>query len=300
MYVVTGASGHTGQVVAARLLAEQKAVRIIGRSTERLGPLTRHGAEVWIGDLTDDKRLGEAFQGAEAAYVMLPPDPAATSYRTFQDRVSDLLAAAIREAGLTHVVSLSSFGADKVAGTGPVAGLHYLEQALNQIPGLNVLHLRAGYFMENTLAQIGIIKTMGVVAGPLRAEVELPMIATGDIGEFAAEALLRLNFVGHEVRELQGPRDVSMAEVASIIGAAIRRPHLSYKQLPDDQVRAALIQTGMSKDVADLILEMSRAINTGHMAALEKRSKENTTPTSYERFVKEVFAPQFRGKPAAA
>ena len=76
MYVVTGASGHTGQVVAERLLAEQKSVRIIGRSLERLEPLTRRGAEAWICDLTDDKRLDEAFQGAEAAYAMLPPNPA--------------------------------------------------------------------------------------------------------------------------------------------------------------------------------------------------------------------------------
>ena len=300
MYVVTGASGHTGQVVAERLLAEQKSVRIIGRSLEHLEPLTRRGAEAWICDLTDDKRLDEAFQGAEAAYVMLPPNPTATNYRSFQDRVSDLLAAAIGKAGVAHVVSLSSFGADKVSGTGPVAGLHHLEEALNQIPGLNVLHLRAGYFMENTLAQIGIIKTIGVVAGPLRQEVELPMIATRDIGEFAAKALLRRHFIGHETRELQGARDVSMAEAASIIGAAIRRPHLSYKQLPDDQVREALVETGMSQDIADLILEMSRAINTGHMVALEKRSRENTTPTSYEQFVRDVFLPQFKGKPAIA
>ncbi|HXX71307.1 MAG TPA: NmrA family NAD(P)-binding protein [Candidatus Acidoferrum sp.] len=300
MYVVTGASGHTGRVVAERLLAKQKRVRLIGRSAERLEPLTRQGAEAAIADLTDERSLADAFSGAEAAYVMLPPDLEATDYRAFQDRVSDALAAALRKTGVKHVVSLSSFGADKLAGTGPVAGLHYLEQSLNQIPGLHTLHLRAGYFMENTLPQIDIIKSMGVVAGPLRGELELPMIATRDIGESAAEALLQLNFVGQQTRELLGARNISMAEVASLIGAAIGRPQLSYKQLPDDQVRAALVQTGLSTDVVALILEMARALNTGHMVALETRSKENTTPTSYEQFVKEVFVPQFRGKPATA
>jgi uncharacterized protein YbjT (DUF2867 family) len=298
MYVVTGASGNTGQIVAARLLAKQKSVRVIGRSAERLESLTRQGAEAILGELTDAKRLAEAFAGAEAAYVMLPPDLATVDYRSFQNRVSDALTAAISEAGVKHVVSLSSIGADKSAGTGPVVGLHYLEEMLNQIPGLNVLHLRAGYFMENTLAQIGIIKTMGVAAGPLRAGLEIPMIATRDIGEFAAEALLQLNFVGHETQELLGARDISMAEVTSIIGAAIGRPHLSYKQLPDDQVREALLQTGMSRDLVNLLLEMSRAVNSGHMVALEERSRHNTTPTTYEQFVKEIFAPQFKGKPA--
>jgi len=300
MYVVTGASGHTGRVVAERLLAKQKSVRLIGRSAERLEPLTHQGAEAFISDLSDERSLADALMGAEAAYVMLPPDLEAKDYRAFQDRTSDVLAAAIRKTGVKHVVSLSSVGADKPAGTGPVAGLYYLEQALNQIPGLHALHLRAGYFMENTLQQIGIIKAMGVVAGPLRGELELPMIATRDIGEIAAEALLRLNFVGHQTRELLGARNISMAEVASIIGRAIGRPQLSYKQLPDDQVRAALVQTGLSTDVAALILEMAQALNTGHMVALETRSQENTTPTSYEQFVKEVFVLPFRGKPATA
>jgi len=298
MYVVTGASGHTGQIVAARLLAKQKHVRVIGRNAERLEPLTRQGAEPLLLELTDTKRLTEAFARAEAAYVMLPPDLTAADYRSFQNRVSDALTAAIGGAGLKHVVSLSSIGADKSAGTGPVVGLHYLEEMLNQVPGLNVLHLRAGYFMENTLAQIGIIKTMGVAAGPLRAGLEIPMIATRDIGELAAEALVELNFVGHQTRELLGPRDISMAEVASIIGGAISRPQLSYKQLPDDLVREGLVQTGFSKELADLLLEMSNAINSGHMVALEERSRQNTTPTTYEQFVKEIFAPQFKGKPA--
>jgi len=199
-----------------------------------------------------------------------------------------------------QVITLSSIGADKATGTGPVVGLHNLERKLNEISGLNALHLRAGYFMENTLVQIGIIKALGVAAGPLRAELELPLIATHDIGEFVAEALLRRNFSGHETRELQGARNVSMAEVASIIGREIGRPHLSYKQLPDDQVREALLQAGMSQDVADLVIEMSHAMNSGHLVALEERSKENTTPTTYEEFVKRVFAPQFKGKPAAA
>jgi hypothetical protein len=56
----------------------------------------------------------------------------------------------------------------------------------------------------------------------------------------------------------------------------------------------------MSQNVANLLLEMYEALNSGHMAALDKRSRENTTPTSFETFVKEVFAPQFRGKSTTA
>jgi len=300
MYVVTGASGNSGHVVAEKLLAQGQKVRAIGRNAERLQLLTALGAEPFVCDLTDRAALTKAFAGAQGVYAMVPPDMTAHDYRAQQDRVTDALAAAIAEAKVKHVVTLSSFGADKAEKTGPVVGLHEFEKKLNQISGLNVLHLRAGYFMENTLAQIGIIKAMGVTAGPLRAELELPMIATRDIGAAAAARLVKLDFSGSQTHELQGERDISMAEAAGIIGRAIGRPHLSYARMPNADVRAAFVQMGMSESTADLMLEMTDALNAGHMAALEKRSAENTTPTSYETFVKAEFAPRFLGKPATA
>jgi uncharacterized protein YbjT (DUF2867 family) len=300
MYVVTGASGNSGHVVAEKLLKAGRKVRTIGRSAERLERLAAQGAEPFICDVTDRVALAKAFAGAEGVYAMVPPDETAQDYRANQERVTDALARALTEAKVKHVVSLSSFGADKAEGTGPVVGLHELEKKLNQNPGLNVLHLRAGYFMENTLPQIGIIKAMGVMAGPLRAELNLPMIATRDIGTAAADRLLRLDFTGHRTAELQGERDITMAEVAGIVGRAIGKPALAYLQLPNDQVHKAMIQMGMSNSIADLIIEMAGAINSGHMAALENRSPANTTPTSYETFVSESFLPRFKGVSAKA
>ena len=300
MYVVTGATGHTGDIVATTLLKKGEKVRVIGRSAERLKKLAEEGAEPFAADLTDVGSVTKALAGAKAAYVMIPPNLATPDLRAFQDRVADTIAAAIKASGMTHAVTLSSIGADKTEKTGPVVGLHYLEQQLNRIDGLSVLHLRAGYFMENTLAQIDIIKRMGVTVGPLRPDLKLAMIATRDIGEAAANALLTLNFHQKQTRELQGQRDISMGEVAQIIGKAIGKADLQYVQAPDEQVRPALIQVGMTPNMADLILEMSAALNSGHMRGLEPRSGQNTTPTSYETFVTEEFVPLYEGKPAAA
>jgi len=154
--------------------------------------------------------------------------------------------------------------------------------------------------MENTLAQIGIIRATGMTVGPLRPEPKLPMIATKDIGEAAANALLSLDFRQKQTRELPGQRDISMTEVAQIIGKAIGKPDLRYMQAPDEQVRPALVQLGMSSNVAGLLLEMSAALNSGYMRALEPRSAQNTTPTSYETFVAEEFLPLYEAKSAAA
>lgn len=300
MYVVTGATGNTGSIVARNLLSKNQKVRVIGRNATRLQSLASEGAEPFVCDLTDAEALARAFVGATAVYLMVPPDIANQDPRAYQSRVMAAGVKALEQAGVNRVVFLSSIGADKADKTGPVVGLHEFEQRLNQIKGLNVIHLRPGYFMENTLAQIGVVKMMGITAGPLRADLKLPMIATQDIGAAAADALLALKFSGQQVRELLGQRDLTMAEAASIIGIAIDQPGLGYIQAPDDQIRPALMQVGMSQNMANLILEMAAALNSGYMRALENRSAQNTTPTSYETFVAEQFVPRFRAKGAGA
>ena len=299
MYIVLGASGNTGHVVAKNLLARRQKVRVVGRNAARLQPLAAEGAEIFIGDVTDAQALTRAFKGVESAYVMIPPDPTSNDFRAFQDRASDAIAAAVRSTGVKNVVSLSSIGADKASGTGPVVGLYNLEQKLNQIDGVNVLHLRAGYFMENTLPQVGAIRMTGSVVGPLRPDLKLGMIATRDIGAAAGEALLRLAFRGKQTQELLGPRDLDYTEVAAIIGNSIGKPGLGYVQAPDDQIKAAMVQMGMSENIVGLILEMAAALNAGHMRALEPRSAHNTTATSYETFVAEEFVPAYKQQAAA-
>jgi len=291
-----GATGNTGSIVAKTLLGLKQKVRAIGRSEDRLRPLAAGGADPFVSDVNDAAALTKAFSGAKAVYAMIPPSMTSDNYRADQDRVTNAIAEAIQQAGVEYVVSLSSVGADKSQGTGPVAGLHYLEQTLNQIPDLNALHLRPAYFMENTLAQIGIIKMLNTTAGPLRSDLVFPMIATRDIGNAAASALLSLDFTGKQTHELLGERDLSYAEAATIIGEAIGKPELKYIQLPDEQLRGAFLQMGMSANVADLILEMSAALNSGLMKSLEERSAENSTPTSFESFVAEEFVPRYRGK----
>jgi hypothetical protein len=175
-----------------------------------------------------------------------------------------------------------------------------MEQKLNGLGGLKALYLRAGYFMENLLPQVAVIQNFGFVGGPLRADLRVPMIATRDIGSTAAELLLKLNFAGKDARELLGPRDVTYSEVTSIIGKAIARLDLAYMQLPAQQLKPALVQMGMSSNMADLLLEMAEAMNSGHMAPLEPRAERNTTPTSIETFVAEEFVPRFQTKGARA
>jgi hypothetical protein len=84
------------------------------------------------------------------------------------------------------------------------------------------------------------------------------------------------------------------------VGGAIGKPSLSYMQLPNEQFIEALTQMGFSRSFAGLMVEMTDALNDGRMRALEPRTAGNTTPTSFETFVQDVFVPAFRGKAATA
>lgn len=300
MNVVIGATGHTGSVVANKLLANGKKVRVVGRNADHLASFTKKGAEPFVGEVTDKNAINKAFAGAQAVYVMLPPDPTSNDHEPYVKQATEAFASAIEQNRVKYAVSLSSIGADRTEKTGPIVGLHHLEERLNRISGLNVLHVRAAYFMENTLGQADAIAQMGAVAGPLRPELKFPFIASRDIGEFAGDAMSRLDFAGRQIHELHGQRDSSYGEITAIIGKAIGKPDLKYMKLTSDQFRQALKSIGMSENTAGLLAEMADSMDSGYIKPLEARSPRNTTPTSYETFVAESFLPVYRSKRQAA
>jgi uncharacterized protein YbjT (DUF2867 family) len=284
MYVVTGATGNTGRVVAESLLAAGKDVQVVSRSEDRLRPLVEKGAKPFVGSLEDAQALAIAFSGALGVYTLLPPTYHADKFRSYQRELGESIAAAIHESGVEYVVNLSSVGAQHASGTGPVSGLHEQEARLSALKGVNVLHLRAAFFMENFLQSVGTIRGLGALSLPLRGDVPMAMITTRDIGRLAAERLLALDFEGSSTRELLGPRDATLAEVARVLGAAIGRPDLEYVQVPYADAETAMVRMGMSPDAAAVMSELHRAINEGLVVPTEPRSGLSSTPTTLEEF----------------
>jgi uncharacterized protein YbjT (DUF2867 family) len=291
MYIVTGASSDTGAVIAKRLLEGGAHVRVVGRSRARLQTLIEMGAEAFVGDPTDAAAMREAFAGGEAAWVMLQPNYTADApdFRGFQKAIVDAVVPAIADAGLHHVVSLSSWGADRAEGTGPALGLRYLEQGLNGIPDLNVLHLRPGYFMENLLPFAAPLAVQGVIGSPFSADVPVPFIANRDVSSVAADALRTLVFRGKAVRELQGERDLTFRDATGIIGRAVGRHELRYVQISRAQARREWVSDGVTQNAVDLMLEEVDGINSGVIRMTQLRDVRTSTVTSLETFAGDAF-----------
>jgi uncharacterized protein YbjT (DUF2867 family) len=300
MIVITGATGNTGKPATEALLAKGEKIRVIGRDASKLQPFVQKGAEAFVGTVEDPALLRKAFQGAQAAYVMIPPDMQTNDYRAYQEKIVAAYAAAIADAKVPYVVTLSSIGADLPEKSGPILGPRSLETKLNAINGLNVLHLRPGGFMENLFMSVQPLRTMGMLPGPLPGDAMQAMIAARDIGAYAAERLQARDFSGSSLQELHGQRDISMKEVAAIVGNAIGKPKLGYMQVPFMMLEPALVQTGLPKSTVALMIEMWKSINSGTLKPHEPRNAKNTTPTSIETFVAEVFAPAYLSMAAKA
>ena len=293
MIAVMGATGNTGKPIVEKLLKEGCKVRALGRSADKLKSLASQGAEALAGQASDAAYLDQSFAGAEAAYVLIPPSFNEPDFPAYQDRIGESIAGALQKSGVKHVVALSSLGAEHSAGTGPITGLHRLEERLRKIPGVNVLLLRAGYFFENHFGSLAMIKHQGSNGGAIPPDVPIAQIATKDIASAAAAALLKRDFSGIVVRELLGQRDLTLREATRILGAKIGKPDLQYVQLPYDTFAGVLMQLGFSASLTGLFAEMCRAINEGRVRTAEGRNPRNSTATTFESFA-DVLAAAYK------
>jgi len=291
--VVLGATGKVGGKIADILLKEGHRVKLISRSEDLEKRFGHTGAELISGDITDVDLLTGAFINAGSAFVLLPPNFTATDYREFQRNVGDAAIEAIKKSGIKYVVNLSSAGAQMHEGNGIIAGLAEQEVKLNQLKGVNVMHLRPAYFLDNALLNIKLIKDMGINGTTADPDHKIPMTATKDVAAVAAGYLTRLDFSGKVVRPILGDREYSFNELTGILGTAIGKPDLQYVQFPTDQSKSGMIRLGLSANVADDIVNMETSLKNGIMN-YQQITAENSSPTTAEVFAKEIFAPVYQ------
>jgi uncharacterized protein YbjT (DUF2867 family) len=290
--VVLGATGTVGSKISEILLNEGHQVTLIARHTEKLEKFRSIGAEIISGDITDVETLTNAFKNADSAFVLMPDNVKAENTRAYQRQVTGKLIEAIENSGIKYIVNMSSLGSHMHEGNGIMAGTGEQEVRLNQLEGVNVLHIRSAYFMENFLRTITLVKNKGINGTAADGDHAIPMVATKDVAKIAAGHLASLDFRGKSVHAVMGPRDYTYREFTTIIGKAIGNAELPYVQVPVDQIKETFLSNGFAEDFVDNLLEMGTAIKTGFMN-YQKRDDTTTTATTAEDFVNEVYLPAY-------
>lgn len=285
MYVILGGTGNTGKQIAETLLAAGKAVTIVSRDAAKAQDLEAKGAKVAIGDLHDSDFLTQTFRGATAVYSLVPPKWDVQDWRAFQTQIATSITLALHNAKVPYVVNLSSMGAHLPEGAGPVSGLYYLEQMLNNVPDLNVLHLRPGYFYQNFYGFLDMIKHMGVLAQPLASDYAFTMVHTSDIANVAAQRLLALDFKGNSVQFISGPRNYSFGEAAALIGK-VTGTEVPFVSTTPEQSVEGMIGAGLPTAIAEGYGDLYRAINQSeYTAGFDPKTNVSFGKIALEQFI---------------
>ncbi|MGC5616640.1 NAD(P)H-binding protein [Georgenia sp. Z1491] len=274
MYVIAGATGHVGGAAAHRLLEAGEEVRVLVRREPDAARWRAAGAEARLVDLAERAGLTDALRGADAMFVLLPFDLGADDLDRHADAFVRSIAGAVTDADVPRVVMLSSGVADLCSGTGPIAGLHRLEEALR---GATILTaMRSGHFQEKVADVLGVARAEGVYPVlACSADVPVPMGATSDVGAVAAD-LLRVPIGASEVVDVLGP-EVTEREVAAELGRVLGRD-LHVAVVPESAWADTLEGAGFAPHVARSLAELYRADAAGLLAPRGDRTVRVTTP----------------------
>lgn len=264
--IVTGSLGHISKPLVEKLTAAKHNVTVISSNADRVSEIEALGAKAAIGSVSDLAFVTHVFKGADAVYTMVPPTFSASNWKQHIAGIGKIYAQAIAAAGVKNVVNLSSIGAHMPEGCGPVSGLYYVEQALNALEGVNVKHLRPGFFYYNFLANIGMIKHMGIIGGNYGEGAKLVLADPADIADAAATELLNLSFDGKSLTYVVSDEKTT-DEIASVLGAAIGKPDLKWINFSDEDTVGGMLQNGVPLDIAKNYAEMGAAMRSGEMAA---------------------------------
>ena len=282
--LITGATGNISSGIIAHIKGSEHRLLALVRNPEKAEALTRQGVELRIGDLEKPWTLAPAFAGADTVWILAPPGPRAP------EQCSNALWAA-KQAGASHVVRLSAFGASHTAPT-INSRLHALSDAELLASGMPFTILKPHYFMQNLLMAAQSVAQQGAMYLAL-ADGRMGIIDSRDISDFAAQVLTG---TGHEGKTytLTGPASVSMHEVAAALGEAIGKA-VKYVPITLEAQRQALVQMGIDEWTANLLWDYSAAYsaNWGSLVTDDFQRVTGKAPRSIAQFGKD-FAGAFR------
>lgn len=275
MFVVSGATGNTGSVVAQTLINKGQPVRVIVRSEAKGAPWKAKGAEVAVAEIMDIGAMTKALEGATGAYFMLPPDLANESFLSDSLRRAEAIVKVASAARLPHAVILSSVGAQHSERVGPIATIAHMEK-LFVAAGIPLSAVRPAYFLENIRDVMPAVLQNGVYPSMiLPLDHKIDMVATSDIGVAVAAALLDPPAAAHRVIELKGAQQYSAEDIASKLSTSLGRD-IAAVPVPQEAWIEVLKESGLSQQSAEIMAEMHENINNGRIAFLDPNARRGS------------------------
>lgn len=285
---ITGALGNISRVLIEKLVSAGHEVKVITSNAGRAKEIEGLDAIPFVGSIEDYEFVKKAFAGSEAVYLMIPPNFQTADLKQYIKRTGEQYASALQETGVKYVVNLSSIGAHLENGLGPTGSNFYVEQKLNELQHVNVLHLRPGMFLTNFYGAIPMMKQQNMLGNNFGGTVNLPLTHPKDIAEVTFKALNDLSVSGKQIQYIVSDEKNGF-EIAATLGNAVGKSGMNWVEYSDEQLQAALVQSGFSEQMAKVyMVEIGIALRDGSFMEDYNRNKTlSAGGTTLQDFSKE-------------
>lgn len=286
---VVGATGRIGAQLTRKLLEAGHAVKGLSRGGPALDALVAIGAEPVIGSFdTGAGALDTFFDDADAAFLMVKTDW--SNLHGHYPAVARRFVDALRDSPVKLAVSLSAIGSEVEGETGHFEGFHRLDETLNQLTTIDLVHLRAGWFMENSLFWADSVARYGRIGWSVDPGLKLPWVATGDIAQLAAQELTHPTGQHRVAREV-GAEDLTMPELATMMGNAIGRP-VAYRWM--DRTRKDIEAEYLKRfGTPEQWLDDSQTLDALNSGRVRFHGPRPALPTTMEAFLRDTWKPRY-------
>jgi len=292
------ASSANAKLIAVLLQQQHPEIRIRLASRTPV-KLEATGSNVTVSetplDIANVASIKDALDGSQAAFIVNPPfygskDPFSLS----QKYVDSITEAANASSTLTKIVYLSSIGAEKSDGTGPIRNVHIAENGFlaKLRDGIELYALRPPYFLSNLKA----VLPLAINPPHILPSVLIPFDRSYQLIDSTAIATTALKYLvappssspdvakkGHIVAvQLVTEKKKTVPELAQYV-SEITGTKVNAIPIPQQEWFDTFKNAGLLEEQAQLLVEMSTGLYTGHIdfihdqAALAKENQRGVT-----------------------
>lgn len=214
MFLVTGATGGIGRRVVRLLREQETPVRAFVRLTSKYGELEHRGAEIFIGDLRQEKDIQKACQDVQ--YIVSAHgsngDALALDYRANIELID-----CAKAAGVQHFVFISVLGVDRGYEDAPVFKAKRAVERYLQASGLNYTILRPAGLASNLLPLAEQFRENGIYLLVGDRKNRTSIVSTDDLAQMIVDSVT-IEPAKNQIFSVGGPEILQREDIPRIFG----------------------------------------------------------------------------------
>lgn len=222
MFLVTGATGGLGRRIVRSLCQQNQPVRAFVRLTSRYAELEHRGANIFIGDLTQERDLQKACQDVRYIISAHGSNETSGSAQAIDYRANIDLIDQAKAQGVEHFVFISVLGADRGYEDGPVFKAKYAVEQYLQASGLSYTILRPAGFASNLIPLAERFRQTGVYVLVGDPQTRTSIVSTDDLARIAVDSV-NIDGARNQIFAVGGPEIMERGDIPKLFGQIFNR-----------------------------------------------------------------------------